>query len=147
MLFADALLTYLREEDGRLALEQRFLELDRATLSVDRLVAELARYADLHRASVGGEPIWRQHYPRFPKVLCVLAGAPPPALERRRRSVTALLGDRLQVAGAMEVRISICLLEDLRREGPFAPVFRPLREPERSVDWLGRAPEAKEGER
>lgn len=147
MLFADALLTYLREEDGRLALEQRFLELDRATLSVDRLVAELARYADLHRATAGGEPIWRQNYPRFPKVLCVLAGAAPPALERRRRSVSALLGDRLQVAGAIEVRISICLLEDLRREGPFAPVFRQLGEPERSVDWLGRAPEAKEGER
>jgi hypothetical protein len=74
-LFADAVLTYLREEDGRPALEQRFLELDRATLSVDRLAAELARYAELHRLKGGDrEPIWKQHYPRFPRVHCVLAG-------------------------------------------------------------------------
>jgi hypothetical protein len=52
-LIADAVLTYLRGEGGRVALEQRFLELDRATLSVDRLVVELAAYAELHRAAGG----------------------------------------------------------------------------------------------
>jgi hypothetical protein len=78
-LIADAVLTYLRGEGGRVALEQRFLELDRATLSVDRLVAELAAYAELYRAAGGdGEPGWRAYYPRFPVVHCVLAGAPRP---------------------------------------------------------------------
>ena len=58
-LIADAVLTYLRGEGGRIALEQRFIELDRATLSADRLVAELARYAELCRAvDREGEPIW-----------------------------------------------------------------------------------------
>jgi hypothetical protein len=44
-LFADAVLTYLRLEGKHIAIEQRFVELDRATLSVDRLVSELVRYA------------------------------------------------------------------------------------------------------
>ena len=137
-LFADAVLTYLREEGGRLALEQRFLELDRATLTVDRLVAELARYAELHRAKgPGGEAMWKERYPRFPKVHCVLAGASRPALERRRRGVLALLHPNPQLAGARGPRISICLLEDLRSRGPFAPIFREVRDPGRAVDWLG----------
>lgn len=137
-LFADAVLTYLREEGGRLALEQRFLELDRATLTVDRLVAELARYAELHHAKgPGGEAMWKERYPRFPKVHCVLAGASRPALERRRESVSALLGSHPQLAGARGPRISICLLEDLDAHGPFAPIFREVRNPGRAVDWLG----------
>ncbi|HVX80405.1 MAG TPA: replication-relaxation family protein [Devosiaceae bacterium] len=147
-LFADAVLTYLREEDGRLALEQRFLELDRATLTVDRLVAELARYAELHRAKgPGGEAMWKERYPRFPKVHCVLAEAQRPTLERRRKSVLALLHSHPQLAGARGPRISICLLDELRSEGPFAPIFREVREPERSVDWLGSAVGGQTGKR
>jgi len=144
MLIADAVLTYLREEGGRVALEQRFLELDRATLSVDRLVAELAGYAELYRAAGrDGEPAWRAHYPRFPAVHCVLAGAPRPALERRRRSVVALLRSDLRIERTPEARISICLLEDLRERGPFAPIFVALGDPAKRVDWLGGAPEDK----
>jgi Replication-relaxation len=63
-LFADAVLTYLLLEDGYIAVEQRFIELDRATLSVDRLVSELVRYAQLYRASgKRSEPLWRYRYP------------------------------------------------------------------------------------
>lgn len=50
-LFADAVLTYLLLEDGYTTVEQRFVELDRATLSVDRLVSELVRYAQFNRAT------------------------------------------------------------------------------------------------
>lgn len=147
-LFADAVLTYLREEGGRLALEQRFLELDRATLSVDRLVAELARYGELHRFKGGdGEPIWKQHYPRFPRVHCVLAGGSRAALERRRASASTLLCGNPVFARARSVRISFCLLEDLVNQGPFAPVFCDARQPSEPVDWLGRGPEGKKGRR
>lgn len=143
-LIADAVLTYLRGEGGRVALEQRFLELDRATLSVDRLVVELAAYAELYRAAGGdGEPTWRTHYPRFPAVHCVLAGAPRAALERRRKSVLALLRSNPLVARTREVRISICLLEDLEEHGPFAPIFVEVRDPGKQVDWLGKAPQKK----
>jgi hypothetical protein len=138
---ADAVLTYLRGEDGRVALEQRFLELDRATLSVERLAAELARYAELHGARDGaGEPIWKRSYPRFPAVICVLAGGRREALERRRSTVIALLRADPRMSLAPEVRISICLLEDLRAEGPFAPIFRTVQGPKGDVDWLRRAP-------
>lgn len=75
-LFADAVLTYMRPEDDETVLEQCFLELHRATLSVDRLVAELSRYAQLYRATdAEGRPLWRDHYPVFPRALCVLTGA------------------------------------------------------------------------
>lgn len=52
----------------------------------------------------------------------------------------ALLGGNSQLKGNRGARISICLLEDLRSEGPFAPIFRSVREPERLVDWLGGTP-------
>jgi hypothetical protein len=66
-LFADAVLTYLRREQGGTALEQRFLELDRATLSVDRLVAELSRYAQLYRATdAEGQPLLAQSLSSLP---------------------------------------------------------------------------------
>ncbi len=143
-LIADAVLTYLRGEDGRVALEQRFLELDRATLSVDRLVVELAAYAELYRAAgADGEPTWRTYYPRFPAVYCVLAGAPRAALERRRKSVIALLRSNPLVARTREVRISICLLEDLEERGPFAPIFVGAGDPGKQVDWLGKEPRKK----
>ncbi len=145
-LVADAVLTYLREEDRRVALEQRFLELDRATLSIERLAAELARYAELHGARDGaGEPLWKAGYPRFPSVVCVLAGERREVLERRRSTVIALLRADPQMSLTPEMRISICLLEDLRLKGPFAPIFRTVGEPKGDVDWLRRAPQEVRG--
>ncbi len=145
-LVADAVLTYLREEDGRVALEQRFLELDRATLSVERLAAELARYAELNAVKdAGGEPRWRSDYPRFPAVVCVLAGGRREALERRRSTVIALLRADPRMGLTPEVRISICLLEDLRTEGPFAPILRAVGGPRGDVDWLPRVAREERG--
>lgn len=49
MLIADALLSYLQATPGEsLTLHQRFIELDRGTLPVDRLAAKLTLYAQLH---------------------------------------------------------------------------------------------------
>jgi len=146
-LIADAVFTYLRQDGPEIAIEQRFLELDRATLPVDRLVAELARYAELYRAkrAKGGEQLWRGLYPVFPQVHCVLTGAPRRALSRRRSTASVLLAAQPLVSRTPEVAISICLLEDLRRDGPFAPVFRDVRDPGRPVDWLGNAAERKSG--
>ena len=139
MLIADAVLAYLRVAEDGVAIEQRFLELDRATLSVDRLAAELGRYGELHgaRERKGGEPLWRSHYPLFPPVHCVLTGNGREALERRRSTAIALLRSDPRLSRAPRASISICLLEDLQREGPFAPIFRDPRDPERAVNWLG----------
>lgn len=138
-LISDAVFTYLRLDGSGVAIEQRFLEIDRATLSVDRLAAELVRYAELHQlAGEGGEPLWRSRYPIFPPVPLRPrrrkpghAGAPP--LDRHRpaakRSPTRPRTEK--------VTISFCLFEDLQAEGPFAPIFRDFRNPEQPIDWLG----------
>jgi hypothetical protein len=146
-LVADAVFTYLREVGEEIAIEQRFLEVDRATLSVDRLAAELARYAELYRAkeAKATEPLWRESYPVFPKVHCVLTGAPRRALSRRRSTASVLLAADPLLSRTPEVSISICLLEELRQKGPFAPVFRDVRDPGRPVDWLGNLGKGKSG--
>lgn len=137
MLIADALLTYLRLAGKGMVLEQRFCELDRATLTVDRLAAELARYADLYEArGKDGEPLWRSRYPFFPPVICVLAGAGREALRRRRDAAVALLRRTSGFPRLPALSIRFCLAEDLAERGPFAPIFTDVREPEKPVDWL-----------
>jgi hypothetical protein len=137
-VITDALLTYLRTAGERVFVEHRFLELDRATLGVDVMAAELARYADLYRAAGGvKEPLWRRWYPAFPSVVCVLAGADRSVLRRRRDTALALLRTEPHLAGTPEVEIRICLFEELVSKGPFAPIFRSLQGPGRAVDWLG----------
>jgi protein involved in plasmid replication-relaxation len=142
-LFADAVLTYVRLTTSEVVVEQRFLELDRATLSVDRLAAELARYGRLLRAEDRqGEPLWQSQYPSFPPVICVLAGAERAALRRRRNTAVAILGDDPDFADSPELSVRLCLAEDLAERGPFAPIFTDVREPEQPVDWLRAEGEA-----
>jgi hypothetical protein len=33
--------------------------------------------------------------------------------------------------------ISFCLLDELKRRGPFAPIFHAVGDSEREVNWLG----------
>jgi len=140
LLIADAVLTYLVVGEGKVTMELRFLELDRATLAVDRLAAKLGRYAELHGAQdKNRRPLWRGRYPYFPPVLCVLAGAPRALLERRRETVTALLAASPDLREASQVEVFTCLLEDLQDRGPFAPIFASPRDPSRRVHWRERA--------
>lgn len=138
VLIADAVLSYLRATPGKVFLEQRFLELDRATLPVDRLATELGRYARLHRArDAEGEPLWRASYPAFPAVLCVLEGAAPRLLERRRDTAAALLRAHPEFSRSRGLAIRFCLAAELAERGPFAPIFADARDPRRRIDWLG----------
>ncbi len=137
---ADAVLTYLRVTEEEMMVEQRFIEVDRATLSIDRLEAELSRYASLYLAAdKGGEPAWRSAYPWFPAVICVMAGDSRRLLERRRQTVSALLARNRELSRAPEISIRICLAEDLANEGPFAPIFIDPRDPDAPVSWLVEA--------
>jgi Replication-relaxation len=141
-VFADAVLTYVRLTAEEVVVEQRFLELDRATLSIDRLAAELSRYARLYNATgADGEPFWRERYPWFPPIVCVLSGASRPALERRRDTAVAMLSRDRELARTPEVSIRLCLAEDLADAGPFEPIFTDVRDPERLTDWLVEEPE------
>ena len=131
------MLTYVRLTASEVVVEQRFLELDRATLSVDRLAAELGRYGRLLRAEgKQGEPLWRAQYPFFPPVICVLAGAGRAALRRRRDTAVAMLGDDPDFSDSPNLSVRLCLAEDLAERGPFAPIFTDARDPEEPVDWL-----------
>ncbi len=144
-LIADAVLSYVRTEEGDIVFEQRFVEVDRATLSVERLVAELVRYGRLYSArDKGGEPLWGSHYPTFPPVICALAGASRKALIRRRNIALMLLESSPELSSAYGARIYFCLLEDLASRGPFAPIFREVGGPDQAVDWLGEG-EADDG--
>jgi hypothetical protein len=148
-LIADALLRYqLNTADGAAQFHARFLELDRATIPLEELSVKLARYARLYTYEVppepGAEPVplWRLSYPAFPGVLVVLDGTPArPALERRRSTLLALCRDDDELLETPEVAITVCLLEDLTRRGPFAPIFRTLADPQTPADWLGQPPE------
>jgi hypothetical protein len=134
---ADAVLTYLRSEGRETVVEQRFLELDRATRPAEGLARELASYARLRRATgPDGEPAWRGLYPAFPSVLCVLAGARAELLRRRREAVAAFLRADPATGSPPRPPIRLCLLEELCEEGPYAPICVEVGSDE-AVDWLG----------
>ena len=145
LLIADALLTYQQNGPGEeVSFHYRFVELDRATMGAERLAEQLARYARLYHRTLPAadpldepEPVWARLYPVFPAVLVVMAGATPKLVERRRSMALELLAEDPDLADATEVSLSICSLGDLVSRGPFAPIFRALRDPERPVDWLG----------
>ena len=136
-LIADAVLSYLRLTEDEVVFEQRFVELDRTSLPVGRLAAELRRYGQLFSAcGKGGEPLWRSRYPAFPPVLCVLAGADRAALRRRREATIAILRRDPRFTRSSALSVRFCLAEDLARRGPFAPIFTDARNPEAPVNWL-----------
>jgi hypothetical protein len=141
-LIADAVFTYIRpEEESRLGVYQRFVELDRATLSAERLVAEHARYGQLYRArqKQGGKRLWSYYYQSFPAVICALTGRSREALNRRLDVALWSLGKHPALDRAYEVSIYFCFLDDLKDRGPFAPIFYAVGEPDRAVDWLGQS--------
>jgi hypothetical protein len=136
---ADAVLTYLRSEGPETVVEQRFLELDRATRSAEGLARELGLYGRLRRVEgPDGRPLWRESYPAFPSVLCVLAGAREDLLRRRREAVLAFLAADPAVGSPPRPPVRICLLGELCAEGPFAPIFAEAGKPGEAVDWTGR---------
>lgn len=140
LVIADAVLSYLEHaDDGALRLHYRFLELDRATQPTAALATKLARYAQLltHTKKNDKEPLWHQSYPVFPEVLVVLTNAPATALKRRAQTVLALCQADPILQRTPQVAISIALLEDLRTQGPWAPIFQRLNQLDRPVTWIG----------
>lgn len=123
-LFADALIEY-RQAEGAY---WRFLELDRGSELLAQVLDQIAAYARLWRQCEG-----KLYAGRFPRVLFVLTGRPRPLLERRLERLAIMAGRMLDPG---ELPLSLVLLEDLQRCGPFAPIFVAPGMPER-VDWLG----------
>jgi hypothetical protein len=146
-LISDALLTYQRTRGGRTSFHYRLIELDRATMPVDDLAAKITRYVRLYHyaAAPAGAlddpvPVWTHRYSVFPTVLVVLANGTRQALERRRDTLLALCREDQELQDGRTVRVDVCLMDELRARGPFAPIFRTVERSDTPATWLGDTP-------
>lgn len=141
----DALLYY----DSGGAMLRAFVEVDRATMGPERLAAKLTAYARLHRhiptPAPGRRPhltiqdtqeTWKRHYPLFPRLLFVLDATGPAGVENRIHALHAHTADPAVNTFLRHVPALAAPLTDLREHGPSAPVWRPVRDPGRKVDWM-----------
>ncbi|MCX4515934.1 replication-relaxation family protein [Streptomyces sp. NBC_01619] len=147
-LIADAVLHYTATAPRRLQF-RAFVEVDRATMSSERLARKLISYARFHdytpqpvrgRGTVADQAAmlaWQRFYPRFPRVLFILTGAPAPGLRRRIDDLRAMTSGHPLVAQlAGQVQLAAAALEDLEQQGPSAAVWTPLSGPAEQRAWM-----------
>ncbi|SNX88532.1 protein involved in plasmid replication-relaxation [Streptomyces sp. TLI_55] len=143
----DALLYYRidRDRNEDWPMLRAFVEVDRATMGPERLAAKIHTYQRLFeyvpvsvgRSRAGQEPPeegWQRRYRVFPRLLFVLDGTGPAGVENR---VSALAAGAAVARPAFraEVPMLAASLTDILRDGPSAPVWRPLNAPEQRVSW------------
>ncbi|MEU3343158.1 hypothetical protein [Streptomyces sp. NPDC006668] len=149
----DALLYYRRGGDGGEggSMLRAFVEVDRATMGPERLAAKLTAHARLHdyvpmpvgrpRRLVTGPPpmeSWKRRYALFPRLLFVLDGTGPAGIEARMRALHATTTEVAGLHGLLHaVPVLAAPLVDILRDGPSAPVRRPIQDPEQRVSWMG----------
>ncbi|MFD3933025.1 replication-relaxation family protein [Streptomyces sp. NPDC058614] len=149
----DALMYYRRgPADGdNGSMLRAFVEVDRATMGPERLAAKLPAYERLYRyvPMVPGrrptlqEPAqeeWRRRYPFFPRILFVLDGTGPAGVENRIRALRMGAGLLAPSGFVYDVPVLAASLADLLEHGPSAPVWRPVRDPDRRLHWTGTCP-------
>ncbi|MER6233366.1 replication-relaxation family protein [Streptomyces sp. NPDC001663] len=147
----DALLYYCcDEEDGEGgAMLRAFVEVDRATMGPERLAAKLTAYARLHnyvpspvgrpRPGPNQEPPqedWRRRYALFPRLLFVLDGTGPVGIESRVQALRASAEFGALRGFLRHVHVLAAPMADILRDGPSAPVWRPIQDPEQRVSWM-----------
>ena len=140
-LIADALMRYTATgADGVRRQLRAFVEVDRTTMSSERLASKLmtyGRFLEHTPTAVGAgrrsgraqapEPVWQRFYPIYPRVLFVLTGASRPVLERRIGDLRAMAaGNPLASRLARKVPLGAAVLEDLQEQGPSVAVWTPL---------------------
>ncbi len=155
LVVADALLTYLQAaKDGSFVLHQRFIELDRGTARPAELLAsKITRYTRLRHYTgtptppgAPVKPLWRNYYRSFPHLLIVLADQPPERMRQRiHRTLTLHQSDPAKDHEGT-IPVSFVTLDDLAKQGPFAPIFDSPEHPGQPVDWLGQTQAEKEEE-
>jgi hypothetical protein len=134
---ADAVLHYTAVEGEQRRKLRAFVEVDRATMSGERLAVKLIEYARLHqyeaqpvgrrRTAAAAEPGWMRWYPVFPRLLFVLTGASRTRLEGRISDLQAMASQHpLAAALTRQVPLGAAALEDLEQHGPTAKVWTPL---------------------
>jgi hypothetical protein len=147
-LIADAVLHYTANTPRRLQY-RAFIEVDRATMSSERLARKLISYARFHdytpqpvgrrgtTADQNAMLAWQRFYPRFPRVLFILTGASATVLQRRVEDLRAMVTAHSLVAQmAGRVKLGAAVLEDLDRHGPCGAVWTPLAGPAGRCSWM-----------
>ena len=135
-IVADAVMYYTVVESAHRRKLRAFVEVDRSTMSSERLAVKLIEYARLfqyeaqpvgRRRQAASGPAWLRWYPVFPRVLFVLTGASRARLENRMSDLQAMVAQHpLAAALAREVRLGAAVLEDLEQHGPAHNVWLPL---------------------
>ncbi|MFF0134259.1 replication-relaxation family protein [Streptomyces mirabilis] len=135
-LVADAVMYYTVIESEQRRKLRAFVEVDRTTMSSERLAVKLIEYARLfqyeaqpvgRRRPAAAGPAWLRWYPVFPRVLFVLTGASLARLDDRMSDLQAMVAQHPLVAAlAREVRLGAAILEDIEQHGPAQAVWVPL---------------------
>ncbi|WUD70288.1 replication-relaxation family protein [Streptomyces sp. NBC_00510] len=147
-LIADAVLHYTATTPRRLQY-RAFVEVDRTTMSSERLSRKLISYARFHdylpqspgrRGTVAAQNAmlaWQRFYPKFPRVLFILTGAGLQALQRRIGDLRAMTaGHPLVTQLAGQVQLGAAVLEDLEQHGASGPVWTPLSGTDERRSWM-----------
>jgi hypothetical protein len=135
-IVADALMHYVVADSEQRRKLRAFVEVDRSTMSSERLAVKLIDYARLfqytaqpigqRRPSTAG-PAWLRRYPVFPRVLFVLTGASRTRLQNRMNDLQAMVAQHPLVAVlAREARLGATILEDLEQESSTHAAWLPL---------------------
>ena len=154
-LVSDAIIRCVVPRGTKRVLVRAFLELDRATMSVERLADKLGAYSRYYAYSPGAgspgrtvmnaRPAWQHLYPAWPKIMFVLA---QPTGRRAhlgaRLQDLAMLAQRAVQSGRMspDLVVTACTLADVIEAGPFAPIHTDLITGEAEVRLLADAPKA-----
>ncbi|MFF4888028.1 replication-relaxation family protein [Streptomyces nigra] len=135
-LVADAVMYYTVTGTEHRRKLRAFVEVDRSTMSSERLAVKLIEYARLfryeaqpagRRKQTSAGPTWLRWYPVFPRVLFILTGATRTRLEHRINDLQAMTAQHPLVASlAREVRLAAAILEDLEHHSPTQNVWTPL---------------------
>jgi hypothetical protein len=137
---ADAVWHYTAVENAERRKLRAFVEVDRSTMSSERLAVKLIDYARLWsyqpqligrqrpRARVPAPgPIWLRWYPVFPRILFVLTAASRQVLNGRSNDLKAMVAQHPLVATmARQVPLGAAILEDLEEEGASGDIWVPL---------------------
>jgi hypothetical protein len=135
-LVADAVMHYTVADDEYRRKLRAFVEVDRTTMSSERLAVKLIEYARLlqyeaqpvgRRRPTTAGPAWLRWYPVYPRVLFVLTGASRARLGNRINDLQAMVAHHPLVAAlAREAPLGAAVLEDIEQHGPVQAVWVPL---------------------
>ncbi|GAA3768208.1 replication-relaxation family protein [Streptomyces chiangmaiensis] len=146
-IITDAVMHYTLIEGEERTKLRAFIEVDRTTMSSERLASKLIEYARLwsYEPQLIGRPrsrqtaapgaVWLRWYPVFPRVLFVLTGASRYVLGNRINDLQAMVTVHPLVGTlARQVPMGAAVLEDLEQQGPTGNVWTPLAEGD-SCPW------------